>query len=42
MQMANQIVIASTMVGVCEALIYARAAGLDPHALLSRRAPRVF
>ena len=29
-KMVNQILIASTMVGVCEGLLYARAAGLDP------------
>ena len=30
-KMANQIVIASTITGVCEGLAYARAAGLDAH-----------
>jgi len=29
-KMANQILIASTMIGVCEGLLYARKAGLDP------------
>jgi 3-hydroxyisobutyrate dehydrogenase len=33
-KMANQIVIASTVMGVCEGLAYARAAGLDPQAVL--------
>jgi 3-hydroxyisobutyrate dehydrogenase len=33
--MANQIVIASTMVAVCEALAYAENAGLDPETVLS-------
>jgi 3-hydroxyisobutyrate dehydrogenase len=33
-KLANQIVIASTMVGVCEGLAYARRAGLDPQAVL--------
>jgi 3-hydroxyisobutyrate dehydrogenase len=28
--MVNQILIAATMMGVCEGLLYARAAGLDP------------
>lgn len=32
--MANQIAIASTMMGVCECLSYARNAGLDPEAVL--------
>lgn len=34
-KMANQTAIASTMIGVCEALVYAQAAGLDLEALLS-------
>lgn len=33
-KMANQIAIASTMMGVCEAITYARQAGLDPHQVL--------
>lgn len=33
-KMANQIAIASNMMGVCEALAYARAAGLDPRRVL--------
>jgi 3-hydroxyisobutyrate dehydrogenase len=33
-KMANQIVIASTMMGVCECLAYARDTGLDPQAVL--------
>ncbi|REK76600.1 NAD(P)-dependent oxidoreductase [Paenibacillus paeoniae] len=33
-KMANQIAIASTMIGVCEALIYAKNAGLDPELVL--------
>lgn len=33
-KMSNQIVIASTMLGVCEGLAYARGAGLDPQAVL--------
>jgi len=33
-KMANQIAIASTMMGVCECLSYARGAGLDPEAVL--------
>lgn len=33
-KLSNQIVIASTMVGVCEALVYAFRAGLDPLVLL--------
>lgn len=33
-KMANQIAIASTMVGVCEAICYAEKAGLDPQTLL--------
>ena len=33
-KMANQIAIASTMMGVCECLSYARNAGLDPEAVL--------
>ncbi|MDY3868264.1 MAG: NAD(P)-dependent oxidoreductase [Pyramidobacter sp.] len=34
-KMANQIAIASNMMGVCEALIYAKRAGLDPRQVLS-------
>jgi len=34
-KMANQIAIASNMMGVCEALAYARAAGLDPQKVLA-------
>jgi 3-hydroxyisobutyrate dehydrogenase len=34
-KMANQIVIASTMIGVCEGLAYARRSGLDPKAVLA-------
>ncbi len=33
-KMANQLVIASTIMGVCEGLAYAKAAGLDPSAVL--------
>jgi 3-hydroxyisobutyrate dehydrogenase len=33
-KMANQIVIASTMIGVCESLLYAYRAGLDPATVL--------
>ncbi|WP_088005845.1 NAD(P)-dependent oxidoreductase [Indiicoccus explosivorum] len=33
-KMCNQITIASTMTGVCESLIYARKAGLDPETVL--------
>jgi len=33
-KMANQIVIASTMLGVCEGLAYAKASGLDPQTVL--------
>ena len=33
-KMCNQITIASTMVGVCEALAYARSSGLDPATVL--------
>jgi len=33
-KMCNQIAIASNMLGVCEALAYARAAGLDPQTVL--------
>jgi 3-hydroxyisobutyrate dehydrogenase len=32
--MANQIAIANTIVGVCEALVYAETAGLDPRLML--------
>ncbi|WOL40017.1 NAD-binding protein [Pyramidobacter sp. YE332] len=34
-KMANQIAIASNMMGVCEALAYARTAGLDPQSVLT-------
>jgi len=33
-KMSNQIVIASTIMGVCEGMAYAKGAGLDPQALL--------
>lgn len=33
-KLCNQIVIASTMLGVCEGLAYAKRAGLDPHTVL--------
>ena len=33
--MCNQIVIAGTMIGVCESLVYARKAGLDGEKLVS-------
>lgn len=33
-KMANQLIIASTILGVCEGLIYARQAGLDPSLVL--------
>jgi 3-hydroxyisobutyrate dehydrogenase len=33
-KMCNQIVIAGTMIGVCESLLYARQAGLDPATML--------
>lgn len=33
-KMCNQIVIASTMLGVCEGLVYARRSGLDPETVL--------
>lgn len=33
-KMSNQIVIATSMIGVCEAIIYAEKAGLDPHRVL--------
>jgi 3-hydroxyisobutyrate dehydrogenase len=33
--MCNQIVIASTMIGVCEGLAYAQRSGLDPHTVLA-------
>ena len=33
-KLANQILIASTMLGVCEAMLYARASGLDPTRVL--------
>jgi len=38
-KMANQISIASGMLGVCEAMAYARAAGLDPFAVLKSIEP---
>jgi 3-hydroxyisobutyrate dehydrogenase len=38
-KMANQITIAGTMVGVCEALLYGVRAGLNPEALLSAIRP---
>jgi 3-hydroxyisobutyrate dehydrogenase len=34
-KMSNQIAIAGTMIGVCEALAYARRAGLDPECVLA-------
>jgi 3-hydroxyisobutyrate dehydrogenase len=34
-KMCNQIVIASTMMGVCEGLAYARRSGLDPQTVLA-------
>jgi len=34
-KMCNQIVIAGTMIGVCESLVYAARAGLDPETMLS-------
>jgi len=33
-KMCNQITIASNMIGVCEAIVYAEAAGLDPEVVL--------
>ncbi len=33
-KMSNQIIIASTMVGVCEGMLYAQRAGLDPETVL--------
>lgn len=33
-KMSNQIAIAGTMIGVCEAMAYAESAGLDPHQVL--------
>jgi 3-hydroxyisobutyrate dehydrogenase len=33
-KMANQIIIASTMIGVCEGLLYGQKAGLDPEVML--------
>ena len=39
-KMANQIMIAGTLSGVCEALTYAKAKGLDPHVLISSLATR--
>ncbi|MDW8344809.1 MAG: NAD(P)-dependent oxidoreductase [Verrucomicrobiae bacterium] len=38
-KLANQIVIAGTMIGVCEALLYARRAGLDCNQLLESLRP---
>ena len=38
-KMVNQILIASNMVGVCEGLLYAHRAGLDPERVLSSVAP---
>ena len=32
--MVNQITIATTMIGVCEAIVYAKKAGLDPERVL--------
>lgn len=34
-KMANQIAIATNMIGVCEAITYAEKAGLDPHTVLT-------
>jgi len=34
-KMCNQIVIAGTMIGVCESLVYARQAGLDPERMVN-------
>lgn len=34
-KMANQIAIATNMIGVCEAIVYAEKAGLDPRTVLS-------
>lgn len=34
-KMANQIAIATNMIGVCEAMVYAKKAGLDPETVLS-------
>lgn len=34
-KMANQIAIATNMIGVCEAIVYAEKAGLDPNVVLS-------
>lgn len=34
-KMANQIAIATNMIGVCEAMVYAKRAGLDPQTVLS-------
>lgn len=34
-KMANQIAIATNMIGVCEAIVYAKRAGLDPQTVLS-------
>lgn len=38
-KLANQVVIAGTMIGVCEALLYARRAGLDIERLLASLRP---
>lgn len=38
-KMANQIAIATNMIGVCEAITYAKKAGLDPHTVLTSIAP---
>jgi 3-hydroxyisobutyrate dehydrogenase len=34
-KMVNQILIATNMIGVCEGLLYARKAGLDPHQVIA-------
>jgi 3-hydroxyisobutyrate dehydrogenase len=34
-KMCNQVVIAGTMIGVCESLVYAQRAGLDPEKMLA-------
>lgn len=34
-KMCNQILIATNMIGLCESLLYARAAGLDPEAVIA-------
>lgn len=38
-KMVNQILIAGTMIGMCEALLYARRAGLDPERVLTSVRP---